>query len=413
MTTGAVFSSERRAAAGSRPLRSDPPALPGREGRRPPAPRTLAGQVLLPSGAWLAGRVAFTDLIDHITPEPEAPTDRLILPGFIDAHVHGGGGADTMDGAAAVRRVARFHALHGTTTLLPTTVTHPWDAVIGALRGVREIMDEGVPGGADVPGAHLEGPFISPGRLGAQPACTLSPLPHLIAEVLALGVVRAVTLAPELPGALDAALALAAQGVRIGIGHTRADAPTVTAFLQALHAAGATCGATHLFNAMGGIEGRTPGVPGALLADPHAFLEVILDGIHVHPTAFLLARAAAPERVTLISDAMRAAGLGDGESELGGQRVTVHEGRATLADGTLAGSVLTLDVALRNAVHAGVPLPEASRMLSAVPARSLGLSDRGVLEPRRRADLVVLDAALGVRAVYVGGRPMPLPESHA
>ncbi|GGL98356.1 N-acetylglucosamine-6-phosphate deacetylase [Deinococcus aerophilus] len=413
MTTGAVFSSVRRAASGSRPFRSDPPAVPGREGRRPPAPRTLAGQVLLPSGAWLAGRVAFTDRIDHITPDPEAPTDRLILPGFIDAHVHGGGGADTMDGAAAVRRVARFHALHGTTTLLPTTITHPWDAVIGALRGVREIMDEGVPGGADVPGAHLEGPFISPGRLGAQPACPLSPLPHLIAEVIALGVVRAVTLAPELPGALDAALALAAQGVRIGIGHTRADAPTVTAFLQALQAAGATSCATHLFNAMGGIEGRTPGVPGALLADPHAFMEIILDGIHVDPTAFLLARAAAPERVTLVSDAMRATGLGDGESELGGQTVMVRGGRATLADGTIAGSVLTLDVALRNAVQAGVPLPEASRMLSAVPARSLGLSDRGVLEPQRRADMVVLDADLGVRAVYVGGRPMPLPECHA
>ena len=142
---------------------------------------------------------------------------------------------------------------------------------------------------------------------------------------------------------------------------------------------------------MGGIEGRTPGVAGALLADPHAFLEIILDGIHVHPTSFLLARAAAPGRVLLITDAMRAAGLGDGDSELGGQPVTVRDGKATLPDGTIAGSVLTLDVALRNAVRLGVPLAEASRMLSAAPAASLGLTDRGELRVGLRADLTVLD----------------------
>ena len=369
------------------------------------APQTLNGQVLLPTGTFVPARLAFGGQITAITPDPGASSQRLILPGFIDAHVHGGGGADAMDGPEAVRTLARFHAAHGTTTLLPTTITNPWENVLAALRSVRQVMDQGgVTGGADIVGAHLEGPFISPGRLGAQPPNTLEPLPTLIAAVLALDVVRAVTIAPELPGALDASLALAKAGVRIGVGHTRADAETVTTFLNALNAAGATTCATHLFNAMGGIEGRMPGPPAALMADAHAYLEVILDNIHVHPSSFRLACAAAPGRVTLVTDAMRAAGLGDGISELGGQRVIVKDGRAHLESGLLAGSLLTMDVALKNAVTAGIPLEVASRMLSETPARSLGLSDRGTLQAGLRADLVVLDHELNVLEVYVEGR---------
>ncbi|MBB6015278.1 N-acetylglucosamine-6-phosphate deacetylase [Deinococcus radiopugnans] len=368
-------------------------------------PQILNGQVLLPTGTFIPARLAFDRQITAITPDAGAPTDRLILPGFVDAHVHGGGGADAMDGPEAVRTLSRFHAQHGTTTLLPTTITNPWEKVMAALRGIRQVIDGGgAPGGADIVGAHLEGPFISSGRLGAQPPNTLEPLPELIAEVLALNVVRAVTIAPELPGALQASQALAQAGVRIGVGHTRADAETVTAFLDVLNAAGATTCATHLFNAMGGIEGRVPGPPAALMADAHAYLEVILDSIHVHPGSFRLACAAAPERVTLITDAMRAAGLGDGVSELGGQRVIVKDGQAHLENGSLAGSLLTMDVALRNAVKAGIPLDGASRMASETPARSLGLDDRGRLAPGLRADLVVLDTALNVLEVYVGGQ---------
>ncbi|WP_309570865.1 amidohydrolase family protein [Deinococcus sp.] len=370
-----------------------------------PTPTTLTGQLVIGNHVT-PGRIDFTDSITTLTPLPQAP-DTLILPGFIDAHVHGGNGSDTMDGATGVRELARFHARHGTTTLLPTTITNPWENVLDALNAVRDVMRGGVSGGPDLPGTHLEGPFISPGRLGAQPPNTVLPMPDLIAQVLELDVIRAVTVAPELPGALDAALALGAAGVRIGIGHTRADAPTVTAFLTTLHAHGIRTCSTHLFNAMGGIEGREPGVPGALLADPHAFHEVILDLLHIHPTSFLLAHAAAPERVTLVTDAMRAAGLGDGDSELGGQRVIVRNGEARLENGSLAGSLLTMDVALRNAVGAGVPLPVVSRMLSAVPAASLNLTDRGSLTVGQRADVVVLTADLSVQGVYVGGVLIP------
>lgn len=365
---------------------------------------TLSGQLVI-GDQLQPGRLDFGATVQAVIADSAAPQDVLILPGFIDTHVHGGDGSDTMDGADGVRRLARFHARHGTTTLYPTTITNPWENVLTALRAVREVRAGGpLAGGPDIPGAHLEGPFISPGRLGAQPPNTILPTPELISQLLELDVVRAVTIAPELPGALEAALALGGAGVRIGIGHTRADAPTVGAFLHALNRADVRTGATHLFNAMGGIEGREPGVPGALLADPQAFQEVILDGLHVHPTSFLLARAAAPERVVLITDAMRAAGLEGGESELGGQRVLVRGGAARLENGSLAGSLLTLDQALRNAVQAGVPLPEASRMLSAVPARSMGLTDRGTLDVGQRADVVVLNRELSVQAVYVGGR---------
>lgn len=367
---------------------------------------TLRGQ-LLTGDALTPGEVRFGPTLTRLTHAPDAPADLLILPGFIDTHVHGGGGGDTMDGAEGIRTLARLHARHGTTTLLPTTITNPWESVMAALNAVKDVMAGGVPGGADIVGAHLEGPFISPGRLGAQPPNTALPTPDLVAQVLALNVVRAVTIAPEIEGALDAALTLGRAGVRVGVGHTRADAPTVTAFLNALHAEGIRTAATHLFNAMGGIEGRDPGVPGALLADPHTYPEVILDTIHVHPTGFRLARAATPGRVMLITDAMRAAGLGDGESELGGQRVIVKNGEARLEGGALAGSILTMDAALRHAVQAGVPLPEASRMLSDTPARSLNLTDRGRLEVGLRADLVVLDRDLTVKAVYVGGQEIP------
>ncbi len=257
-------------------------------------------------------------------------------------------------------------------------------------------------------GAHVEGPFISPGRLGAQPPETLEPTPERVREVLDTGVARAITIAPELPGAFIAAQTLVHAGVRVGVGHTLADVETVSAFVQAVQQWGGQSCATHLYNAMGGVEGRIPGPPGALMADPHAFLEVILDNIHVHPTSFRLACAAAPGRVVLVTDAMRAAGLGDGESELGGQRVTVKNGEARLLGGSLAGSVLAMDVALRNAVKAGLSLGAASQMTSQAPARSIGLLDRGQLESGLRADFVVLDRDLNVRSVYVGGRLLPI-----
>lgn len=345
-------------------------------------------------------------------PEPEDDAPRL-LPGFVDVHVHGGGGGDAMDGPDGVRTLARHHLAHGTTTLLPTTLTAPWPDVLAALSGIAEVRDEvrAATGGTvatdapmpDVPGAHLEGPFVSTERLGAQPPHALPPDREKVEAVLRAGVVRVVTMAPELDGAAAAARAFAADGVRVSVGHTNADAATVAALAAAVREAGGTLGFTHLYNAMGRLAGREPGAVGACFADPDAFAELILDGHHVDPVAFLAARAAKPGRLMLVTDAIRACGVPEGETELGGQAVTVRGGAARLADGRLAGSVLTMDAALRRAVGLGLTLTEAATLTASVPAAYLGLADRGRLTVGARADVVEMDAALRVTRVFVGG----------
>lgn len=365
--------------------------------------QALKGQLVLPDGTVRGGALHFSAHMTEVTLD-DRPGGPWLLPGFVDTHVHGGGGGDAMDGAAGLEILARLHAGCGTTTLLPTTMTNPWENVLSALNAIAAVMRAGgVPGGADIVGAHLEGPFISPQRLGAQPPCTLLPTPERVQEVLDVGVVRALTIAPEIEGALTAGQTFARAGVRVGVGHTVADADTVSAFLDAVQQVGGKTCATHLYNAMGGIQGREPGVPAALMSDPHTYLEVILDFIHVHPTSFRLACAAAAGRTLLITDAMRAAGMGDGISELGGQKVIVKNGEAHLESGSLAGSVLTMDQALRNAVKAGISLGQASRMASAIPAQSIGLGDRGELRAGQRADIVVMNEALEVQEVYVAG----------
>ena len=372
----------------------------------------LSGTLVLPSGA-APGRVEFDARITRLEvggplgPAAGRPAPYL-LPGFVDVHVHGGGGGDTMDGPDGVVVLARLHVRHGTTTLLPTTITHPWPDVLRALRAVAEAREAtaeaGLPDLPDLPGAHLEGPFINPGRLGAQPPYTVAPHPDLVAEAIALDVVRVVTLAPEVPGALEAARAFARAEVRVSVGHTLATVEQVEDCLDAVAAAGGVAGFTHLYNAMTQLSSREPGAVGAALSRPDAYAEVILDTHHVHRAAFRAALAAKPGRLMLVTDAMRAAGAGDGESELGGQPVVIADGAARLRDGTLAGSVLTMDEAVRNAVACGLDLTQAAALAATVPADYLGLADRGRLAEGARADLVVLGADLEVQGVYVAGR---------
>jgi N-acetylglucosamine-6-phosphate deacetylase len=370
-----------------------------------PGERLVAGRVLTPAGL-VPGRVRFGERIlaveaDDAEGGPAAP---IVAPGFVDEHVHGGGGGDAMDGEEGVRALARHHLRHGTTALLPTTLTAPWDDVVSALRGVAAVAAAPADDEATVLGAHLEGPFVSPGRLGAQPPFAVDATHERVAEILALGVVRLATVAPEVPGMLASVAAWAAAGVRLNVGHTRADAEGVEVFLEAVRAAGGRAGATHLFNAMGGLEGRAPGPAGALLGDADAAIELICDGHHVAAASVRTAWRAARERLVLITDAIRASGMRDGTTELGGRPVTVIEGAARLPDGTLAGSMLTMDAAVRGAVAAGVPLEAALFAASTAPARYLGFAGRGVLEAGARADLVVLTPDLKVRAVVKAGR---------
>ncbi|NVN42689.1 N-acetylglucosamine-6-phosphate deacetylase [Asaia siamensis] len=364
--------------------------------------QTLTGQIVL-ADRLLAGTVRFDTHIREIEGGDAAPHD-YILPGFIDGHVHGGDGADTMDGTAAIRRLAHYHMRHGTTTILPTTITRPWEDVIAALKAVAEVMQSPDPGGPRIHGAHLEGPFVSPHKLGAQPPFAIAPSPEKIAEVLSLGCVRIVTLAPELEHARTAIASLAEAGVRISIGHTTADYETTMDTIATICTCGGVAGGTHLFNAMSPIEGRKPGPVTALMCHDASYAEMIFDTHHVHPASFRLASRLMRNRLLFVTDAMRGAGQPDGPSTLGGQDVMIEGGVVRLPNGSLAGSVLNLDQALRNAVTHGASLSEASRLVSANAASYLGLTDRGAIETGKLADMVVLDRDLAIKEVWVGGR---------
>ncbi|HET9977937.1 MAG TPA: N-acetylglucosamine-6-phosphate deacetylase [Burkholderiaceae bacterium] len=328
-------------------------------------------------------------------------SEPIVAPGFIDLHVHGGGGADTMQGGTAIDTIARTHVRHGTTALLATTMTAPRDEIEAALDALAPACRKRAPGAARVLGVHLEGPYISADKLGAQPDFTQPPSATEILALARRAPIRVVTLAPELPGALEAVAALTAAGVRVQIGHSAASYEDACAALDR----GAQ-GFTHLFNAMSALHHRAPGVAGAALAHG-AHAELIPDLLHVHPGAIRAALRAIPG-LYCVTDSTAAAGMPDGDYALGRHHVRKCAGAVRLADGTLAGSTLTMDQALRNLVFAlGLPLVDAARRVSTHAARYLGLADRGAIAPGAWADLVLLDARLGVAGVVVEGEAMP------
>jgi N-acetylglucosamine-6-phosphate deacetylase len=338
-------------------------------------------------------------------PPPDGPLERLpdgaiVAPGFVDLHVHGGGGAQVGADAEEIAAVARFHARHGTTALLATTVPAPESALAATVRAVADVAAAPPAGRARVLGAHLEGPFVSPERPGALEVRALrAPDRAELARLLAAGggAVRAIVIAPELRGALDLIDAAVAEGLVVGLGHTDATYAEARAGIDR----GARV-ATHLFNAMRPLHHREPGVVGAALSDERLTAELIADGVHVHPAALALAHAAkGASGVALVTDAMQAAGLPDGDYALGEQTIAVTGGEARTATGALAGSTLTMDRAVRVCVDAGIPLGDALRMASATPASVLG--EAGVLAPGAPADLVVLDRGLNAIATMVAG----------
>lgn len=363
------------------------------------APRVLGSDGVLEPG-WLrvdGDRIA--EVGAGSRPDAE-PLDGLLAPGFVDIHVHGGGGASyTAGDAAEARAAAAFHLRHGTTTTLASLVTAPPAELLATVPVLAALVDEGV-----LAGVHLEGPFLASARCGAHnPALLLEPSAELLDELLhaGRGTIRMVTLAPELPGGLELVKRLVDAGVVAAVGHSDAG---FDAARQAF-AAGATV-ATHLYNGMPPMHHREPGVVGAALATDGVVVELINDGVHLHPgvVAGTFAQVGSG-RVALVTDAMAAAGMGDGEYELGGQQVRVSGGVArVVSTSSIAGSTLTMDAAVRAAVAAGVSTVDALRAATDTPARALGLSDVGVLAPGRQADLVLLDDDLSVRRVMRRGR---------
>lgn len=369
--------------------------------------RALAGCILTPDGFVLGtlhigadGRIAVIDGQPVSDAQARAGDARLLLPGFIDLHVHGGGGRDVMEGGDAALQVARRHAQHGTTALLATTMTAPFDDLEAALSGLGALCRDGAPAAARVLGVHLEGPYINAGKLGAQPDYARPVSLQELRRLEALAPVRLLTLAPEVAGNLDAIEALCAAGYRVQVGHTSG---SYDDGVQAL-ARGAR-GFTHLFNAMTPLHHRAPGMVGAALAHAqHA--EIIPDLLHVHAGAIRVALRCIPG-LYCVTDSTAATGMPDGEYKLGRQPVTKCLGGVRLADGTLAGSTLTMDRALRNLVDVvGLDLQDAARRVSTHAADFLGLADRGRLQPGAWADVVVLDAGLRVRQVILEGEAL-------
>ncbi|MEV4743991.1 N-acetylglucosamine-6-phosphate deacetylase [Streptomyces sp. NPDC049555] len=345
----------------------------------------------------------------------EAPTMDLtghwIVPGFVDMHVHGGGGASFQAGGAEEAMTAiGAHRARGTTTMVASMVTGDLDDLARQAALLSELTEQG-----ELAGVHFEGPFISPHRCGAhQPELLRDPHPADVRKLLdaARGAARMMTLAPELPGGLDSVRLLADHGVVAAVGHTDS---SYEATLEAVEA-GATV-ATHLFNAMPSLLHRAPGPVTALLEDERVTVELINDGTHLHPAVLQLAFArAGADRVAFITDAMAAAGMSDGMYTLGPMGVEVRDGVARISDGptagSIAGSTLTLDVAFKRAVTVDrLPVEDAVRALSANPARLLGVDDRvGSLEPGKDADLLVFDGSYDLVGVMRRGEWLLRPE---
>lgn len=322
-----------------------------------------------------------------------------LMPGYVDLHCHGGGGAafTTVD-PEDIRRAAATHLAHGTTTMHASLVSAPYDVLVAQVRALIPFVDDGT-----LRGIHLEGPWISPVYCGAHDPLTLrDPDPDEVARILDAGGgrIRMVTLAPERPGALEAIRVILGRGAIAAVGHTAADGDAARAAVDA----GATV-ATHLFNAMPPLLHRDAGPVGVLLADPRVTCEVIGDGVHLEPEVVALALSASEGRGALVTDAMAAAGAGNGDYRIGSLDVVVRDGVARLRDGgSLAGSTLLMDSAVRRSVRlADRSLPQASRAASLAPARAMGLADRGLLAVGQRADLVLLDEDLQVLRVLRGG----------
>ncbi|MET8470289.1 N-acetylglucosamine-6-phosphate deacetylase [Streptomyces sp. NPDC006422] len=368
--------------------------------------KVLTGaKVVLPTGIVDDGRV----LVDGRKLVGVAPADaetvdltgHWVVPGFVDMHNHGGGGASFTSGAIdEVLTGVRTHQQHGTTTIVPSLVTSDMDFLVQRAGLLSELAEHG-----EIAGIHFEGPFISPCRKGAHDETLLrDPDPAEVRKLIdaARGQARMMTLATELPGGIDSVRLLAEHGVIAAIGHTDASYEQTVEAIDA----GATV-ATHLFNAMPPLGHRDPGPIAALLEDDRITVELINDGTHLHPAALELAfHHKGAERVAFITDAMDAAGFGDGRYMLGPLEVEVKDSVARLVEGgSIAGSTLTLDRAFKRAVTVDrLPVEDVVRAISANPAQLLGLYDTvGSLEPGKDADLVVLDAEFEVKGVLRKG----------
>ncbi|HPY95133.1 MAG TPA: N-acetylglucosamine-6-phosphate deacetylase [Clostridia bacterium] len=370
------------------------------------------GVFLLGDQEVTGGALLFDEAIIGHVPESGLPEGYEVIdaggcyvsPGLMDLHIHGYLNEDASDGnAEGIRLIAKALLENGVTSFLPTTMTVSWAEIEAAFDVIRALKKEsGQPGfeGAQVLGAHAEGPFINPKRKGAQSEEAILP-PDADKVLRHKDIIRILTMAPEMPGGLEMIKSVTEQSdIVVSIGHTNAS------FEQALEAieAGASY-ITHLFNAMSPLNHRNPGVVGAALQTP-VTTELIADTFHVHPGLFAFLHGLKQDKLVLVTDCTRAGGLGDGEYTLGGQRIFVNGIQCRLADGTIAGSVLKLNEAVRNLRgHANLNTAQAVAAASLHPAFAIGAQDKkGSLEAGKDADIVLFDRDMNARAVYIAGR---------
>lgn len=387
-----------------------------------PSLAILAGTVLTPLESIADAAVLIHgDKIVDVGPASRVPIPAgtptfdawglTLVPGFVDVHIHGAGGCDAMDAnPEALPTVAATLARFGTTSFVPTTVTASTEHTVAAVERISSFIRATANRKSQAPaaeplGIHLEGPFINPARRGVQPLEWIAtPSLELLARFTAGGQVRILTLAPEVPGALDLVAAARKHQIVVSMGHTEA---TYDQAMLAIHH-GATH-AAHVYNAMRPFSHRDSGVIGAVLTSPEVTAELIADGVHVEAAAMrVLLAAKGVDRTILVSDGTAATGMPDGSYRLGTFSVTVSGGVCRNSEGRLAGSTLTLDRAIRTVVGLGLPLRDAVQMVTLNPARLLGVEERkGVIAPGADADLVLLDEKLAVRAVATRGVGLP------
>ncbi|MDP3512287.1 MAG: N-acetylglucosamine-6-phosphate deacetylase [Sulfuritalea sp.] len=355
--------------------------------------KAIDGLIVTPAG-MIGGVVEFDGAIISIRKTHDFNHSRLILPGFVDTQINGGGGADALlDGEQGLEVIASTHLKCGVTTSLATFITAPVETTKRALAALKRHMASGA---TPFLGAHLEGPFISPRRLGAHPAEMISPNVAVFDDLTKAGPVSVITLAPELPGALELIRAAASHGARVQIGHTNA---TVDQCREAI-ASGAS-GYTHLFNAMSPLQHRAPGVVGAALLG-EAYASVIVDMLHVEEVPLRVALRCVP-KLFCVSDATAAFGMADGEHKIGGQRIIKRGNELRAPDGALAGANISMLDAFRNLQKLGLSPVEAAMRTSTIPAEFLGLTDRGAIQIGRRGDMVVLGSGAQPEDVFLNG----------
>lgn len=370
------------------------------------AKQIINAKIVTPEGILEGKTLIYDKKIIEISdsPLPDAETinagGRLLIPGLIDIHVHGYLGADASDGTEdAVRTIASGILKNGVTAFLPTTMTVSYEELEKAFSAIRGVMRSPHPGEAIVLGAHAEGPFINVNKKGAQSAEFVRK-PDADFVIRNKDVIKLITIAPETDEDFSEIKRIRSQtDAVISMGHTDADYDTAIRAFKA-----GVSHATHLFNAMTGITHRAPGAAGAALFTENVSCELICDTFHVHPALFSPVFRLKRDKFNLITDCMRAGGMPDGEYDLGGQRVTVNGIKCRLDDGTIAGSVLTLNKAVANLSGAGIPLHEAVCAASLYPARAIGAdNERGALLPGLHADFALCDGEINISEVYISG----------